>query len=101
MVRATLALQVMPLGARDPLAAVDAAIGVIRASGVAFEVGPMETTPEGPSLDDLVAIARRAHRAALAAGAEAVQTNLRMLERPDGLQTMRAKTQPFRAEDPG
>ena len=101
MVRATLALQVMPLGVRDPIAAVDAAIAAIRASGVAFEVGPMETTLEGPSLDELVAVARNAHRAALATGAEGVQTNLRMLERPDGLQTMRSKTQPFRAEDPG
>lgn len=98
MVRATLALQVMPLRARDPLVAVEAAIAVIRASGVAFEVGPMETTLEGPSLDELVVVAQRAHRAALAAGADAVQTNLRMLECPDGLQTMRAKTLPFRAE---
>ena len=50
MPRATLALQVLPLNAPDALAAVDAAIDVIRDSGVSHEVGPMETTIEGDSL---------------------------------------------------
>ena len=98
MPRATLAIQVLPLEAADALAAVNAAIAVIRESGVAYQVGPMETTLEGEVLQELVGVAVRAHGAALEAGAGAVQSNIRLLERSAGLMSMREKTRPFRAK---
>lgn len=101
MAKATLAIQVLPLEARDALAAVNAAIAVIQVGGVKHEVGPMETTLEGDDLEALVAIALRAHRAALQAGAKAVQSNIRMLERPAGLMSMEDKVTPFRGESKG
>ena len=98
MPRATLAIQVLPLEAPDALAAVNAAIGAIRQSGVAYEVGPLETTLEGDGLEELVEVALRAHRAAIEAGAGAVQSNIRLLERPTGLASMREKVARFREE---
>ena len=54
----------------DPHAYVDAAIAVIQASGLRYEVGALGTTLEGD--DDLVwATLRAAHEAMLAAGADA------------------------------
>ena len=46
MANATLAIQVLPLECDDPINAVNAAIAVIRDSGVVHEVGGMETTLE-------------------------------------------------------
>ena len=96
MPRATLALQVLPLNAPDALAAVDAAIAVIRDSGVSHEVGPMETTIEGDSLHELLDVAARAHSAAVTLTGGPVQTNVRMIESPAGIASMHEKTVPFR-----
>ncbi len=96
MPRASLAIQVLPLDSTDALAAVDAAIGAIRASGATHEVGPMETTLEGDDPEELIQVVLRAHRAALEAGADAVQSNIRLIERPAGLAGMREKTRPYR-----
>ncbi len=96
MPNATLAIQVLPLGATETIAAVNAAIAVIRESGVTYEVGPLETTLEGDDARELLDVAARAHAAALSAGANAVQSNVRLLERPGRLMTMREKTAPFR-----
>ena len=101
MPRATLALQVLPLNAPDALAAIDAAIDVIRDSGVAHEVGPMETTIEGDSLQDLLDIAARAHDAAVSLTGGPVQTNVRMIENPAGIASMHEKTAPFRKDADG
>ncbi len=98
MARATLAIQVLPLEADDPLSTVNAAISVIRRSGVVHEVGAMETTLEGDDLDRLVEVAVAAHRAAVTTSS-AVQSNIRLLERPSGLMTISEKTAPFRADD--
>ncbi len=97
MPRASLAIQVLPLDSADALAAVDAAIDSIQASGVAHDVGPMETTLEGDDPEELMRVCLRAHRAALEAGAEAVQSNIRLIERPAGLMTMGEKTRPHRS----
>ncbi|MBM4436190.1 MAG: thiamine-binding protein [Actinobacteria bacterium] len=98
MPRATLAIQVLPLRALDALAAVNAAIAVVQASGVRHEVGPMETTLEGENAAELLDVAARAHAAPLSAGAEAVQSNIRLLEQPAGLMSTQAKVAPFRAK---
>jgi len=60
-----------PLGtAADRYAHVDAAIAVIAASGLAYEVGALGTTIEGAA-DDVWSVLRAVHEACLAAGAEA------------------------------
>jgi uncharacterized protein YqgV (UPF0045/DUF77 family) len=57
-----------PGTAEDPHAHVEAAIAVIRASGLRSEVGALGTTLEGDA-DDVWATLRAAHEAMLAAGA--------------------------------
>lgn len=52
----------------DPHAHVEAAIAVIRASGLRYEVGALGTTLEGEA-DEVWATLRAAHEAMLAAGA--------------------------------
>lgn len=70
------AVQVLPL-AEDVYAIVDRAIAVIAASGVRYEVGPMETVMEGP-LDKLLEVAKAAHLACFEAGAEKVVTFIKI-----------------------
>ena len=58
-----------PLGtAGQPYAHVDAAIGVLQASGLTYEVGALGTTLEGDA-DAVWTTLRAAHEAMLAAGA--------------------------------
>ena len=59
-----------PGTAEDPHAYVEAAIRVIAASGLRYEVGALGTTIEG-SDDEVWATLRAAHEAMLAAGATA------------------------------
>ena len=70
------AIQVIPMGG-EIFEIVDHAIRTIAASGVAYEVGPMETVMEG-KLDDLLAAARAAHLACFEAGAESVMTHIKI-----------------------
>jgi uncharacterized protein (TIGR00106 family) len=72
----TVAVEVVPLDP-DAYRMVDRAIDVIARSGVRYEVGPMETTMEGP-LDQLLDVAKAAHRAAFEAGAERVVTIIKI-----------------------
>ena len=69
-------VQVLPL-VEDVFPVVDKAIAVIAASGVRYEVGPMETVMEGP-LDELLEIAKQAHLACLEAGAGRVVTIIKI-----------------------
>jgi len=63
--------------AEDPHAHVEAAIAVIQASGLRYEVGALGTTLEGD--DDLVwTTLRSAHEAMLAAGADAGISHLKV-----------------------
>lgn len=57
-----------PGTAEDPHAHVEAAIAVIRGSGLRYEVGALGTTLEGDA-DEVWATLRAAHEAMLAAGA--------------------------------
>jgi uncharacterized protein YqgV (UPF0045/DUF77 family) len=57
-----------PGTAEDPHAHVEAAIAVIQASGLRYEVGALGTTLEGDD-DEVWATLRAAHEAMLAAGA--------------------------------
>jgi uncharacterized protein (TIGR00106 family) len=69
-------VQVLPL-VEDVYPVVDKAIAAIDASGVKYEVGPMETVMEGP-LDELIEVAKAAHRACFEAGAGRVVTIIKI-----------------------
>ena len=65
-------LQVLPRAdGVDIYDLVDRAIGVIQASGVPYEVGPMETTMEG-QYDRLMSIAKEAMEACITVGADRI-----------------------------
>jgi uncharacterized protein YqgV (UPF0045/DUF77 family) len=75
-------IQVLPQPAGTPddrYAHVDAAIAVLRDSGLRMEVGALGTTVEGPP-DDVWAVLRRAHEATTAAGAQGVVTVIKVAE---------------------
>ena len=76
-------VQVLPLH-EDVYRIVDAAIKTIQDSGVKYEVGPLETTLEGDDLDQLVEIAKSAHRACFQAGAGKVITIIKIADALEG-----------------
>lgn len=85
-----------PMGTADePYAYVDAAIAAIAGSGLAYEVGALGTVVEGEA-DDIWDLARAAHDATLASGAESVMTNVKLAERPGGGLGMRDLVAPYR-----
>jgi uncharacterized protein (TIGR00106 family) len=77
-----LSVQVLPL-VEDPFPIVDKAIQTIAESGVKYEVGPMETVLEGP-LDRLLEVAKAAHLACFAAGADRVVTFIKIADQTGG-----------------
>ncbi len=95
MPRANLAIQVVPLGGIDDREAIEAAIRCIRDSGVNYVVGPMETTIEGDSPDELMRVALAAHREAVSDDGTAVQTNIRLLDCPAGLDYLCTRVAPY------
>jgi uncharacterized protein YqgV (UPF0045/DUF77 family) len=74
---------------------VDAAIKVIIASGLPYEVGPFETTVEG-ELDQLMRLAQEAHTAVLATGAKQVITYMKLATGED-LGSSHEKTAKYRS----
>lgn len=70
---ASLALQILPLGQseQEVVRIVDAVIAHIKASGLAYEVGPFETTVEG-DFDSLLALYASCQKMAIEAGADKV-----------------------------
>ncbi len=80
-----LEIQVMPNPsgtADDRYHNVDAAIAVIQQSGLKYEVHAMGTVVEGTP-DEIWALARRAHDAALAAGADRVSSAIKVSQSAD------------------
>ena len=86
------AIQVLPL-VKDVYPVVDYAIETIAASGVKYEVGPMETVMEGP-LDQLLEVAKSAHLACFSAGAEKVVTIIKIGAQVSGT-TIEEKVQKY------
>jgi len=79
-----MALQVIPKVEESRIyEVVDEAIKVIAASGVPYEVGPMETTMEGDP-DQLWAIIKEAQEACIRAGASRAMANIKMDYVPTG-----------------
>lgn len=78
-------LQVLPRPAGtddDPHAHVEAAIAVLAASGLHYEVSALGTTLEGPP-DAVWAALRAAHEATMTAGAEFVVSVVKLAEGAD------------------
>ena len=75
-------VQVLPM-VEDVYPVVDKAIEVIAQSGVKYEVCPMETVMEGP-LDELIDVAKAAHRACFESGADKVVTIIKIADAAGG-----------------
>lgn len=82
MGKMVMGIQVMPQ-AESIYDVVDRAIAAIAAGGLPYEVTPLETVVEG-ELDELLEVAKRAHRACLKAGARSVITHIKLAERAEG-----------------
>ena len=82
-----------PGTAEDPHAHVEAAVAVLAASGLRYEVGALGTTIEGE--DDAVwATLRAAHEAMLAAGATAGISHLKVASVNRTMDSLTAKFRP-------
>jgi len=90
-------VQVLPM-VDDVYGVVDKAIEAIQASGVKYEVGPLETTLEGDNLDELVEVAKSAHRACFEAGADTVITIIKIADSLEGT-TIEGKVGKYRKVD--
>ena len=86
-----------PTGDADRrFAYVEAAIAVLAASGLTYEVGPLGTSVEGDP-DAVWTALRSAHEATLAAGADSVVTVIKVFESVAPCPTMAELVEPFRA----
>lgn len=91
-----LGIQIVPKSKnQDSYQLVDKAIAVIAESGVKYEVTPFETVMEGPE-EKLMAIAKAAQEAVLAAGAEEILVYYRMQIRSEKDVSMDEKTLPHK-----
>lgn len=87
-------VQVLPL-TRDAISVVDKAIRVIQESGVRYEVGPLETTLEGEDLDELLEVAKAAHRACFTGDVDSVVTVIKIADSKKGT-SIEGKTAKYR-----
>lgn len=87
-------VEVLPL-TDDALPQVDRAIEAIIASGLRYEVGPLETTIEGP-FEAAWEAAKQAHLAAVGSGNAPVVTLIKISDAPGGSMTMEQKTAKYR-----
>lgn len=89
-------IQVLPTPAgtaQDPHAHVEAAIAVIAASGLTYEVGPLGTSVEGPP-EEIWPLLRAVHEAPRVAGSE---TTISVIKVAEGIErTMGDLTAKFR-----
>jgi uncharacterized protein YqgV (UPF0045/DUF77 family) len=91
MVIAEIQVAPFPPGTRDdPHAYVEAAIAVIQASGLHYEVGAMGTTLEGDA-DAVWATLRAAHEAMIAAGATAGLSHVKVATLDRTMDSLTAK----------
>ncbi len=89
-----IAIQVLPL-ADDALPVIERAIDTLRASGLTVEVGPLETTIEGP-FEEAFAAAKAAHLACIEVGVGQVVTLIKIADGAEGSMTIAHKTGPYR-----
>ncbi len=72
-----LSLQIVPVNTADAYPIIDAAIHIIQASGIKYQVQPFATLLEGP-LPEVMEIAMQAKDAALEAGGEELVINMQL-----------------------
>lgn len=95
MISVNVSLQVLPCVPENRIyEAVDKVIAMIEASGVSYEVGPMETTMEG-DYDELMAIVKRAHEICIENGAPRVCSVIKVDYKKEGV-TMHEKIGKYR-----
>lgn len=78
----TVGIEVLPL-TDDAYPIVDAAIAAIAATGIKYEVCPMETVVEG-TLDECLAAVRAAHEATMASGVRRALTFVKISDGQEG-----------------
>lgn len=95
MPHVNVSLQVLPVVPETEIyPVVDKVIAFIQASGVPYEVGPMETTMEG-ELKELLDIVAQAQEICIAAGAARVVSLVKIDYKPEGV-TMNEKIYKYR-----
>jgi uncharacterized protein (TIGR00106 family) len=88
----------MPPGTgSSPYAHVEAAIAIIQASGLKYEVSALGSTFEGEP-DEVWRLVRQVHEATLGAGAKSVVSIVKVFEARDDGATMSSLTSKFREE---
>lgn len=97
MASINVSLQVIPNAPADQVyPIVDKVIDMIAESGVAYEVGPMETTMEG-ELDELMEIVKKAQHICIQEGANRVISMVKIDYRPEGI-TINEKVEKYRTK---
>ena len=80
-------LSIIPLEGIEMRPYIDAAVQAVRESGLKFEVEPLGTSLEG-DFDEVMETIKKAHRAALASGADRVLTEIRIDEKKEATLTL-------------
>lgn len=88
-------LTITPLTDDDLTPFIDAAVDVIKNSGLKYEVDAMGTTIEG-EIDQIFDVVRNAHEAVKRLGAERVMTEIRIDDRTSGV-TIEQEVDSYRA----
>lgn len=96
MANSLVSVQIIPKtkNPEDVIPFVDAAIAVIDASGVKYEVHPLETTMEG-ELSELLSIIEKMNEKMIELGSPNVITQVKILYQPSGI-TMGTLTEKYR-----
>ena len=83
---ASIAIQVLPKAESEDelIRIVDEVIAYIASTGLNYYVGPFETTIEGESYDELMAIATECQKVAIRAGCDSVSAYIKVVYRPEG-----------------
>lgn len=83
---ASIAIQVLPKtdSEEELIRIVDEVIAYIASTGLNYYVGPFETTIEGESYDELMAIATNCQKVAIKAGCDSVSAYIKVVYRPEG-----------------
>lgn len=86
MPNALLSIQIIPKtpNGEDVIPYVDRAIEVIQASGVKYQVNPLETTMEG-DLDELLSIVKQMNEAVVDFGSTGVISQIKISYNPKGV----------------
>ena len=95
---ASIAIQILPKVETDEEVCriVDDVIACIRSTGLTYQVGAFETTIEGESIDELMAMATECMKVAVRAGAPKVSAYIKAVYRPEGdILTIQQKTSKY------